>query len=162
MKKQDKMETKYFKIQFSKLVYGLIISVLLLSFASIGVSVWQIVQFGLHDFSDYLKYPVLILISVFCIVVVVSMLVKSEYGVNKQYLTTSYGIIKSKFPIQKITSMLLDTDTKKLTMHFGEEFIVLNIKQEWNEGFVRAVLDANPNVEYSFTMAENKPQNDEK
>ncbi len=162
MKKQENPQTQYFKIKFSKLIYALIVGVLLLSFASIGVSVWQIAKFGLHQFSDYLKYPVLLLISVLCIVVVVSIWVKSQYGVNERYLLTSYGIIKSKFPIQNVTSMLLDTDTKKLTMFFGEQFIVLNIKQEWNEAFVRAVLNANPNVEYSFTLAENKPQDEDK
>ncbi len=162
MKKQEPLQTKYFKIQFSKLTYVLIVGILLLSLASIGVALWQIIRFGLHGFSDYLKYPILLLISVFCIVVVISILVKSQYAVNKQHLITSFGFIKSKFPIQNITSLLLDTDTKKLTVHFGEEFIVLNIAQEWNEAFVRAVLEANPNAEYSFTMTENKPQNDGK
>ncbi|MBQ7924579.1 MAG: hypothetical protein IJ329_04670 [Clostridia bacterium] len=162
MKRQEQLQTKYFKIKFSKLIYVLIVGILLLSFASIGVSVWQMVRFGLHGFSDYLKYPLLLLISVFCIAVVVAMLVKSQYAVNKQYLITSYGFIKSKFPVQNITSVLQDTDTKKLTVYFGEQFIVLNLAYEWNEQFVRAILDVNPNVDYSFTMAENKPQDDNK
>ena len=116
----------------------------------------------IKGFSDYLKYPLLILISLFCIVVVISMLIKSQYVVDKQYLTSYYGFIKSRFPIQQITEMVLDTDTKKLTIRFNEQFITLNMRFDWREAFIRAILDANPNVDYSFTMAENKPQDENK
>ncbi|MBE5745397.1 MAG: hypothetical protein E7355_04605 [Clostridiales bacterium] len=160
--KQENPQTNYFKIKFTGLIYALIAGVILLSCASIFVSVWQIAKFGLNEFSDYLKYPLLILISLFCIVVVISMLIKSQYVVDKQYLTSYYGFIKSRFPIQQITEMVLDTDTKKLTIRFNEQFITLNMRFDWREAFIRAILDANPNVDYSFTMAENKPQDENK
>ncbi len=161
MKKKESLPTKYFKIKFSKLVYLLIIGILLISLACIGVSVAQILRVGFRTSTDYFKYPLLILISILCIVVVVAMLVKSQYGVNKEFLTSAYGFIKSKFAISTITSMLLDTDTKKLTVYFGQEFIVLNIKQEWNEEFIRAILEVKPDIDYSFTMPENKPSDGE-
>ena len=160
--KNEQAQANYFKIKFSKVIYFLCIAILLLSVASIAVSIWQILRFGLSGFSDYLKYPLLIVISVLCIAVVVSLLVKSQYVVNKQYLITQFGFIKSKFIIKDITSMLLDTDTKKITVYFGEQFIVLNGSEKWNEKLIRALLDSNPNIDYSFTLAENKPQNDEK
>ena len=162
MKKQGNTQNKYFKIKFSLGIYLLIAAIFLLCAASIFVSVWQIAKFGLVGFSDYLKYPLLILISLFCIAVVISMLIKSQYVVNKQHLLSYYGFIKSRFPIQNITSMLLDTDTKKLTIRFGEQFIVLKMHYDWSEQFIRAILDVNPNVDYSFTMAENKPQDENK
>ncbi len=162
MKKQDNTQNKYFKITFSKLIYLLIVGIILLCAASIFVSVRQIVRFGVTGFADYLKYPLLILISLFCIAVVLSMLVKSQYVVNKQHLISYYGFIKSRFPVQNITSMLLDTDTKKLTIRFGEQFIVLNMHYDWSEQFIRALLDAKPEIDYSFTMAENKPQDENK
>ncbi len=162
MKKQDNTQNKYFKITFSKLIYVLIVGVILLCCASIFVSLRQIVRFGLTGFADYLKYPLLILISLFCIAVVISMLIKSQYVVNKQHLISYYGFIKSRFPVQDITTMVLDTDTKKLTVRFGEQFIVLNMNFTWKEEFIRALLEAKPEIDYSFTMAENKPQDENK
>lgn len=162
MKKQDNTQNKYFKITFTTPIYVLIAGILLLCLASIGVSVWQVIRFGLVGFADYLKYPLLIVISIFCIVVVISMLAKSQYVVNKQYIYSYYGFIKSKFPTQSVTAMVLDTDTKKLTVRFNEQFIVLNMNFEWREEFIRAILEFNPNVDYSFTMAENKPQDENK
>ena len=162
MKKQDNAQNKSFIIRFSTGIYFLIVCILLLCIASITVAVWQISKFPLTGFADYLKYPLLILISLFCIAVVISMLIKSQYVVNKQYILSYYGFIKSRFPVQNITTMLLDTDTKKLKITFGEQFIVLNMNYEWREEFIRAILDANPNVDYSFTMSENKPQDENK
>lgn len=161
MKKQENNQNKYFKISFSTPIYLLIVGVILLCGACIVLSVRQIIRFGLVGFSDYLKYPLLILISVFCIAVVISMLIKSQYVVNKQHLISYYGFIKSRFPVQNITSMLLDTESKKLTIRFGEQFIILNMHFNWRDDFIRALLDAKPDIDYSFTMAENKPPKDE-
>ena len=160
MSKQD-TSTKIFKIKFSKAIYALIIGVVLLCLASIAVSAWQILRFGLSGFTDFLRYPLLILISVFCIAVVISMLMKSQYTIDKKHLISYYGFIKSRFPVQKITTMLFDTDTKKLTIRFGEQFIVLNMDYDWRDDFIRALTEANPEISYSFTMAENKPPKDE-
>ena len=162
MKNKNEQTSNNFKIKFTKAIYFLCIAILILSVASIVVALWQILRFGVSGFSEYLKYPLLLLISVFCIVVVISLLVKSQYVVNEQDLITQFGFIKSKFPIKSITSMLLDTDTKKLTVYMNEQFIVLNSSADWNEQLVRAILNVNPNIEYSFTLAENKPQDDEK
>ena len=163
MKQQNESgQAQIFKIKHTKTVLWLCIGVLLLCGASIGVSVWQIIRFGLNGFSEYLKYPLLILISVFCIAVVISILVKSVFSVDKQYFITQFGFLKSRFPIAQITAMVLDTDTQKLTVYFGEQYSIFNVNQAWQDGLIRALMDANPDIDYSFTMAENKPQDEEK
>ncbi len=151
----------YFNIKFSKTILALAVAVLCLCVASIAVSILNMKRLGLNGFSDYLKYPFLLLVSVFCIVIVVALLIKSQYVVDEKYFISQYGFIKSRYEIEKITSIVLDTDTNKLTVYMGEEFFVLSLSKEWNEKFVRALLNVNPKIDYSFTVTE-KNDNEEK
>lgn len=155
-KRQPPNEAKTFKIKFSKLIIGLCIAIYILCSVGVGLSVWRIIRFGIHGFSDALQSPFLIAVSAFCIVLVTAILIKSQYIVDKTHFTSQYGFIKSKFAIKEITSIVLDTDTKKLSLYFGEQFMVVSGSPSWNEEFVRALLAVNPDIEYSFTLTENK------
>lgn len=151
--------TLNFKISFSKIIYLFAVAVFALCATGIALSVSQIAEFGIASFTDVLKYPFLIFVSVFCIAVVVALLIKSQYVVNQRYLIVQYGFIKSKFDLSSVTSMVLDLSTDKLTLYMGEEFIVLTTSKEWNEKFVRAILDRNPSAEYTFVFSdENSPE----
>ena len=155
MKKENTpYETKYFKYTLSPLMIVLSIAVILLSIAGIIVSIWRIAKYGIREFSDALSSPFLILVCIACIVIVLSILIKSQYIIDGTNYITQFGIIKSAFPIADITSIVLDTQTKKLTVYVGFEFSVLSLKEEWNDEFVRALLEINPNIDYSFTMAD--------
>ena len=154
MKKQSSPnKATYFTIQFSKTIIALAIAVICLCIASIIVSILNMKRLGLNGLSDYLKYPFLLLVSVFCIVIVVALLIKSQYIVDETYFISQYGFIKSRYEIAKITSAVLDTDVNKLTVYMGEEFFVLSLNEKWNEKFVRALLNVNPAIDYSFTFA---------
>jgi hypothetical protein len=92
--------------------------------------------------------------------VVTSILIKSQYAVDDKYFTSQYGLIKSKFPVKDVTALTFDTDEKKLTVNFGEQFRVLSVNPDYSEALVRALLAVNPNIDYGFTLAENKPSNE--
>ncbi len=155
MKKQSApQEAKYFKFLFTPLMVILAIAVLILCAGGIALSVWRITQEGIHGLSDALKSPFLIAICIFGIVVVTSLLIRSRYIVTKDTLTTQFGIIKSKFSITDFTSVLLDTDSKKLTVYMGEDFFVVTTNPEWNNDFVQALREAKPELEFSFTLTE--------
>ena len=149
-------DIKIYKIKFTKAIIALAIAVMVFCTAGIIFSILQIIHHGIVDFSDVLKYPFLILISVFCIALVIAILVKSQYVINQNHLTSQFGFIKSKFDIKKITAVILDTDTNKLTVHCGEEFFIISLDKEWNEAFVRDLLAVNPHIDYSFTVSEKK------
>ena len=134
----------------------LIVAVLLLCSAGIGVSIWRIIEFGVKSFNDVIKYPFLIGVCVFCIVFVACVFIRSQYVVLGEKLTTQFGFVKSSYDIKKMTAMVFDRDTNKLTINFGEEFIVLSVDPTWNERFTRAILDANDAIDYSFTLTEIK------
>lgn len=161
MKKNADKPTGVFKIKFSLTIILLCVAVYLLCVAGVGVSVWRILRFGVKEFIDFLKYPFLILVCLFCIVLVTSILIKSQYAVDGKYFISQYGLVKSKFLIKDITSITLDTDSKKLTVNFGEQFMVLSISPDYSEALVRALLAVNPNIDYGFTLAENKPSDEE-
>lgn len=59
--------------------------------------------------------------------------------------------------MEKLTSILLDTDTKKLTVYMGEEFFVVTTNPTWNNDFVQALREVKPDIEFSFTLTEGKP-----
>ena len=148
------IQAKIFKIQFSKSILFLAVAVYVLCVVGVAVSVWRIMQFGVKEFLDVIKYPFLIAVCLFCIVLVTCVLAKSQYVVDEQHLTTQYGFIKSKFPVKNITEIVQDTDCKKLTVKFGEEYMVITVSSTWNEAFVRALLAVNPDIDYGFTLTE--------
>lgn len=151
--KNNSNDKKTFSIQFPLSVILLGVAVLVLCAISIVVSVLQIRSLGINGFSDLLKYPFLICLSLFGIALIVSLFIKSQYVITDTQFISQFGFIKSKTEIKTITSISLNTDTQKLTLYFGEEFTVLSFTKDWNEEFVRALLEKNPNISYSFTSA---------
>ncbi len=155
MKTQKEVQkTKYFSYQFTKTMLFLAVAVVLLCLAGIGLSVYRIVAFGVHSFSEALQSPFLIAICAFGIVLMISILARSRYGVNKTHYITQFGFIRSKYPIEKITSLCLDTETKKLTVYIGEEFSVLSLDEKWQDEFIAALREVKPEIEFTFTLAE--------
>lgn len=158
MKKQSApQEAKNFKFRFTPMMAILAIAALLLCIATITLSVWRITKTGIHGFNDVLKSPFLIAICLFGIVVITAMLIRSRYTITQEELTCQYGFIKSRFPVAKFTSVLLDTDTKKLTVYMGEEFFVVTTNPTWNNDFVQALREVKPDIEFSFTLTEGTP-----
>ena len=158
MKKKEAQTVKRFQIKFTPVIISLCFAILLLCCVGIGISIWRIAHFGINGFNDVIKYPFLIAVCLFCIVIVIGILIRSQYLVDGETFITQFGIIKSKFSIQEITSVLLDRDLKKLSIYFGEQYSVLSVSPEWNEELVRALLAVNPNIDYGFTLTD-PPQN---
>ncbi len=154
MKKQELENVKRFKMKFPPAIVLLCIAVLALCGVGIGISIWRIAHFGIKGFNDVIKYPFLIAVCVFCIVIVTSIFIRSQYVVAGEIFITQFGIIKTKFPIKDMTSLLLDRDLYKLSIYFGEQFSVISVSPAWNEELVRALLDVNPNIDYGFTLTE--------
>ena len=74
-------------------------------------------------------------------------------------LVLQFGFIKSKYPLNAVTSLLLDTDTKKITVYMGEDFFILTTHPTLNNDLVQAIRKENPDVEFSFTLSETQDKN---
>ena len=145
----------HFKIKFSPVILLLSVLVYILCALGIAVSIWRIIKFGIHDFSDIVKYPFLIAVCVFCIVLITAVLIKSYYSVESGMLVTHFGFIKTSYAIKDMRELTLDCDAKKLTVTFEDgQYMTLTVNAEWNEALVRAMLDTNPDIDYSFTLSD--------
>ncbi len=133
----------------------LAIAVILLCGVGIGISVYRLITFGVHDFTDTLQSPFLIAVCIFCIALVVAILIKSQYAVTPTHYIVQFGFIKSKFLIKEITSLELNTTTNKLTVFVGEQFSVLSLNEKWRDEFITAIREVKPEISFTFTLAEN-------
>lgn len=159
--KKTKNVRKVFPFRFN--TTGILLSVLVLLFCAvgIGISVFRIIKNGIHDFTDALQNPFLIAVCIFCAAVILSVLIKSEYVITDDELITKFGFIKSALPLSSVTAIEHDRTTQKLTVYCGEEFTVFTLKKEWADDLTHEICAANPQIEFSFTMTENKPPKDE-
>ncbi len=160
MKKLNEQKTKTFPLKLSQLVVTLCFVCLALCAAGIAVTIVRIINHGIYGVMDVLKYPLLLVVCVFCIVVVISILIRARYVVDEKFLTTQFGIIKSSYTISEFTSLTVDMQTEKMTVYQGENFFVISIKAEWKDELVKAILEVNPKIEVDFTLTENKPPKD--
>lgn len=152
----------HFKYTLSTKMILLSVLAILLSIGGILLSVFRILENPVDSFLDALKSPLLILICCICIFIVLSVLIKSRYIVDGENYITQFGVVKSSFPIKQITAIVLDSDTHKLTIYVGERYSVLSLNPEWNDAFIDALRAVNPDIDFSFTLAqkpEEKPKN---
>lgn len=155
---------KTFKYKFTKLITALIYVGMALAVVAFGLTIYFVV---VHDYAatlnpvyDIIGHTLMFLVSVAIFVILLSLLLSSYYAVDteKKLFKTSFGIIKSKYDVNKIESVVLDRTTEKLSVFFDSgEFMTIVVKQEWYADFVEALLAANPKIEYSVKSKENTP-----
>lgn len=153
---------KVFKFRYSKLIIVAIYAGIALALAAFGVTLYNVIKGDFLQSSNIiypiLSYGIMFLISVLMLVILVSLLVSSYYSVDSKILKTSFGIIKSKFKIENIESIVLDRKTNKLTVHFVDKtFILIVVKPEWYEDFISELIKNNPKIEYTINSKENSP-----
>lgn len=153
---------KIFKFRYSKLIIVAIYAGIALALAAFGVTLYNVIKGDFLQSSNIiypiLSYGIMFLISVLMLVILVSLLVSSYYSVDSKILKTSFGIIKSKFKIENIESIVLDRQTNKLTVHFVDKtFILIVVKPEWYEDFISELIKNNPKIEYTINSKENSP-----
>lgn len=163
MKKQTPLaEAKTFRFKFNKTTVFLCILGMLLCLAGIATSIWRLVNEGVDGVTSALQSPLLIGVCIFGLVILISMLVRSQYVVDEKNITVQFGVIKSKTPIESVTAIELDKDTDKLSVYCGETYTVIAVNKAWNDEFVQAIQAVNPKVDYSLVLAKHKPKNEEK
>lgn len=162
MKKNSNKETVRFPFRFSKVLVILAIAAICLCTLGIAISVYRMVRYGVDGFYDVIRYPFLIVICAFAIVLVVALLIKSEYVISEKYLHANFGLIRSKTELKKITAVSIDFEEEKISVYTGEPFFVMLLNKEQAQNFSSAIIRANPDIQVSFSLTENKPQDEDK
>lgn len=153
---------KVFKFKYSKLITVAIYAGIALALAAFGITLYNVLKGGYFAVEKpvypILSCSVMFLLSALMFTILVSLLISSYYSVDDKILKTSFGIIKSKFKIENIDSIVLDRETNKLTVHFADNsFILVVVKPEWYEDFISELLKRNPKIEYSINSKQNSP-----
>lgn len=156
-----------FKFRFTKLTLAFIYIGILLAAVAFGVNTYFVFADGIKTAANpvypVLQYTLMYFVCVLLFVILISLLVSSYYAVDGDKLKTSFGIIKSKYDIKKIETIVLDRTTNKLSVYFeGNAYIVIVVKPEWYEEFTDAILKVNPKIEFSIKSKENKKDDEQK
>lgn len=151
---------KTYKYKFTKVMTAFIWAGMALSLAAFVMNTYFVIAEGIgsaaNAFYPILRYTLMYLVSVAAFVILLSVLLSSYYSVSGTTFKTSFGIIKSKYDIEKIQSVVLDRKTNKLSVYFDEKnYTVIVVKEEWYEDFIDELLKANPKIEYSIVSKEN-------
>lgn len=150
---------KIFKYKFTKLITAFIYVGLALSVLAFALNTYFLIVSDIGAAANIvypiLQYSLMYFVSVALFVILLSLLLSSYYSVDGKTFKTSFGIIKSKYDVEKIDSIVLDKNTNKLSVYFDENtFIVIVVKEEWYEDFINALMEANPKIEYSIVSKE--------
>ena len=158
---------KVFKYKFTKTITVFIYLGLALSVAAVAADTYLVIAEGIKSAANpvypIIQYTLMYVVGILLFIILLSLLLSSYYAIDGTTFKTSFGIIKSKYEVNKIQSIILDRTTGKLSVYFDENtFIVIVVKEEWFEDFIDELLKANPKIEYSVKSKENKPDDTEK
>lgn len=146
---------KSFNYKFTAVKKGLLIAGLVLSVVGFGINLFFLLRNGISSAADpvypILQYALMFLVTVLLFTLIISMLVSSKYIIDDKYFKIKFGLIVSKYELEKIDSVVLDRKTDKLNVTFDNgEYAVIVVKQDWYNDFIEALLAANPKIEYSI------------
>ena len=154
--KNNAKTTNYFSAKLPIAIIIACFGVTLLGLAGGILCVWRIIQFGTRTPWDMVKYVVLLPVCAFCIVASLSIIFHSGYTITDTQLTQTFGLFRERFSVSEIRSALLNSQRDKLTLYTQQnQTVAVLIAPSENERFTRALMDANPNIEYGFTLADN-------
>ena len=158
---------KKFNYRFTKLTLIFIYIGIALCVVGMGINVLTIATSDIASEANpvyrIIQYVLMFLIPVVLLIILISLLTSSYYAIDGKTLKTSFGIIKSKYDITKIETVLLDRTTNKLSVYFNDNnFIVIVVKEDWYDDFIDALCKANTNIEFSIKSKESNDDKDDK
>ena len=152
---------KVFKYKFTKLITTLIYAAIPMPVLVLGLTTYHLI---VNDISTavnivypILQYSLMYLVAILLGIILISLLVSSYYSIDGKVFKTSFGIIKSKYDAEKIESVILDRTTNKLAVYFNENtFMVIVVKEEWYDDFIKTLTSLNERIEFDFTTPDDK------
>lgn len=161
MEKSEKMPVKKFAFQFSPLMIAIFCLLLVLCTAGIALTTWQLTDFlsggDITSVWEWMKYIIMYVVCALLFVLVLAMLIKSQYVVTEKELILQFGLIRSRYELKKIFSVRLFKGSNRLTVYFDDfktNYMVVVVKESWYDAFVRALQERNERIEFDFTTAE--------
>lgn len=128
---------------------------LVLCAGGFALNLLRLLKYGAEDLYAWISYGILFFVSVFLTVIIISMLIRSQYVVTDKQLIMQFGIIRSKYELNKIASVHLFQGAKKLAVYFDDNrYMAIVVKDAWYDDFVKTLTEKNPSIGFSFSTAE--------
>ena len=137
---------------------------LLLSIAGFSLTLWRFLNFLKEDISSvygWLQYIILFFVSVFLALLILSMLIRSQYILTGTHLILQFGVIKQKYELKSIYSIHLFKGLNKLAIYFDDfktKYTVIVIKDIWYDDFIKTLTERRPGIGFSFSTREEEEE----
>lgn len=150
---------KKYKFRFSTLILCVFALGLALCAAGLGLNIFRFVSQGAETPYEWMQYLILLFVSILLAVIIIAMLIKSQYVITETQLIVQFGIIRSKYEIAKITSVHLFKGAGKLAVYFKDnKYTAIVIKEQEYDDFVQTLTSKNEKIGFSFSTAEEEDE----
>lgn len=156
--------SKRYPFRFSVPMYLLFGAGLLLAAVGFGVTLWRFIHFLRENPSSiygWIQYIILFFSGTFLTVIIVAMLIRSQYVITDAALIQQFGIIRSKYPLKSIRSVHLFKGLNKLVVYFddyGNKYVVIVIQDSRYDEFVKELTERRPEIGFSFSTPEEEEE----
>lgn len=138
-----------FKFRYSKSVWVLLIIVLILSALGIGWNVFNLVTFLNEGAIKIVAYSLIILLTAFLFVFVLSVMACGRYLIKDNYLIQNFGFISTKTPLSAVLSIIHFKKSDKLVVYFKDaKYTVIVISPTEYDDFISALRKQNPSIAF--------------
>ena len=156
--------TRY-KFRFSPLTLGVLFAGIALCLAAIGLTTWQFADLlragNFSNALEWIKFILLYFVSGTLAVVIIAMLVRSEYILTAKDLVLVFGFLRTKYPLDSILSVHLFKGADKLAVYFADgrnKYMAIVIKNTLYETFAKDLISRNERIAFSFSTAEEEEE----
>ncbi len=162
--KRETPQPKRYPFRFSPVMIVLFVIGLVLCAAGFGLTLWRFLAFLEEDPGSvygWMQHIILFFVCIFLAVLIIAMLIRSQYVITDRLLITRFGLIRSKYEIKSICSVHLFKGLDKLAVYFDDfqtKYIVIVVKPVWYEDFVRTLIDRKPSIGFSFSTPEEEEE----
>ena len=128
------------------------------------MTLWQFLDFLKGDIGsvwEWMKYVLMFLVCGLLFILVVAMLIRSQYIITDRELILQFGLIRTRYELKKIRSVRHFMGSGRLAVYFDDmknQYAVIVVKEEWFGDFVKALREKNEDIGYDFTSPEEEEE----
>ncbi len=142
-----------YKYKFTPIVIALLIALILIAVACIGLNVYRLIDNLVKNneinVMNWISYGIIIVLSLFAIVIVVSMFISSYYYITDKKVVLKWGLIKNEIELAQVKQIKLTAVKRRLELIFEDEsFFVIVTDEVWFEKFVDEIKAKRPQITF--------------
>lgn len=144
-----------FAFKYPLLVWILLGIILAFCGAGLAFNIVNIINYSGFGFFKIFPYILIIIVSAFLIVFVISLLVHCRYVIKKEHIYLYFGFIFSKTNIFDIVALSHFKKSDKLVIYLKDQkYSVIVISKMHYDNFLHAIRKVNPQIVYDAKIEE--------